>query len=75
MNDLNDIVHDPKKIKMLILLLRMSKKKAPLPFNINDVADTEIVDYNNDTNINDVSSDNSVQIAAKKTINKYKNLI
>ena len=74
-NDLNDIVHDPKKKKMLILLLRMSKKKAPLPFNINDVADTEIVDYNNDTNINDVSSDNSAQIAAKKTINKYKNLI
>ena len=46
---------------MLILLLRMSKKKAPLPFNINDVADAETVDYNNDTNINDVSSDNSAK--------------
>ena len=43
----------------------MSKKKTPLPFNINDVADAETVDYNNGTNINDVSSDNSAQIAAK----------
>ena len=74
-NDLDDIVHDPKKLKMLMLLLRMSKRKSPLPFNINDVADTETVDYKYDTNINDVSSDNSAQIAAKKTVNKYKNLI
>ena len=60
---------------MLILLLRMSKRKSPFPFNINDVADAETVDYKYDTNINDVSSDNSAQIAAKKTVNKYKNLI
>ena len=52
----------------------MSKKNTSLPFNINDVADAETVDYSNDTNINDVSSDNSEQIAAKKTVNKYKNL-
>ena len=53
----------------------MSKRKSPFPFNINDVADAETVDYKYDTNINDVSSDNSAQIAAKKTVNKYKNLI
>ena len=53
---------------MLILLLRMSKRKSPFPFNINDVADAETVDYKYDTNINDVSSDNSAQIAAKKLL-------
>ena len=49
----------------------MSKKKTPLPFNIIDVADAETVDYNNETNINDVSSSKKAQIAAKKFANKY----
>ena len=49
----------------------MSKKKTPLPFNINDVADAETVDYNNETNINDVSPSKKAQIAAKKFANKY----
>ena len=48
----------------------MSKKKTPLPFNINDVADAETVDYNNETNINVVSSSKKAQIAAKKIANK-----
>ena len=52
----------------------MAKKKAPLPFNISDVADAEMVNYNNDTNINDVFSKKSAQIAAKKIVKKYKNL-
>ena len=52
----------------------MSKKKTPLPFNIIDVADAETVDYNNETNINDVSSSKKAQIAAKKFANKYQNL-
>ena len=49
-------------------------KKTPLPFNINDVADAETIDSNNDTNINDISSSKSAQIAAKKIVTKYKNL-
>ena len=52
----------------------MFKKKTPLPFNINDVGDAETVDYNNDTNINDVLSSKNAQIAAKKIVKKYKNL-
>ena len=35
---------------------KLTKEKAQLPFNISDVADTEAVDCNNDTNINDVFS-------------------
>ena len=49
-------------------------KKTPLPFNINDVAAAETIDSNNDTNINDISSSKSAQIAAKKIVTKYKNL-
>ena len=33
----------------------LSKKKAPIPFNISDIADAETVEYNNDTNINDLN--------------------
>ena len=53
---------------------KLAKKEAPLLFNINDVADAETVDYNKDTNISDVSSNKSVQIAARKIVKKYKNL-
>ena len=38
--------------------------------NINDVADAETVDCNKDTNINDISSSKSAQIAAEKIVNK-----
>ena len=34
----------------------MTKEQAHLRFNISDVADAEVVDYNNDTKINDVFS-------------------
>ena len=37
----------------------ISRKKA-LPFNINDIADAETIDFNNDTNINDISSSKKV---------------
>ena len=50
----------------------ISRKKAPLPFNITDIADAETIDFNNDTNINHASSTKSAQIAAKKIVNKYK---
>ena len=38
----------------------ISRKKAPLPFNINDIADAETIDFSNDTNINDISSSKKV---------------
>ena len=51
----------------------ISRKKAPLPFNINDIADAKTTDFNNYTNINDVSSSKSAQIAAKKLLINMKN--
>ena len=51
-----------------------SRKKSPLPFDISGVADAETVDYNNDTNINDVLSNKSTPIAAKKIVKKYRDL-
>ena len=53
---------------------KISKERSTSPFYINDVADAETVDYNKDTNISDVSSNKSVQIAARKIVKKYKNL-
>ena len=51
----------------------LEKKKVDVPFNISDVPDAETIDYNKDTNINNVLSSKSPQIAAKKVINKYNN--
>ena len=51
----------------------ISWKKTPLPFNINDVADAETIDFNKDTNIGNVSSSKSLQIAAKKLLISIKN--
>ena len=51
----------------------LAKKKVDVPFNISDVPDAETIDYNKDTNINNVLSSKSPQIAAKKVINKYNN--
>ena len=51
----------------------MAKKKVAVPFNISDVPGAETIDYDKDTNINDVLSSKSAQIAAKKVINKYNN--
>ena len=73
-SDLNDIASGPKKNKNAQIAAKkivqkykkLAKKKAPVPFNINDVADAETIDYNKDTNINDVFSSKSAQIAAKK---------
>ena len=53
----------------------LSKKKVPIPFNISDIADAATVDYNNDTNINDVNDiahnkNKNAQIAAKKIVKK-----
>ena len=40
---------------------------------ISDIAETETVNYNNDTNMNDVSSNKSAQITAQKIVKKYRN--
>ena len=56
-----------------------SKKKAPIPFNISDIVDAATVDYNNDTNINNLhdvapNKNRNTQITAKKIVKKYRNL-
>ena len=52
----------------------LAKKKAPIPFDINDVGDPETINHNNDTNISNVLSNKSAQIAAQKIVKKYRNL-
>ena len=51
----------------------ISWRKAPLPFNINDLADAERIDFNNNFDIINVSSSKSTQIAAKKLLISVKN--
>ena len=46
---------------------KISRKKTPFLFNISDIADAEPVDYNNDTNIGNVSSNKRAQITAKNS--------
>lgn len=80
--DLNDIADGLKKNKnaqiaaqnILQKYKKMSKKKVPLPFDLNDIVDTKAVYYNNDTNINYVLSSKGAEITATKIVNKYKNL-
>ena len=85
-SDLNNIPFGfsaPKKTKSAQIAARkkivqkykkLSKKKLSLPFNISDTANAETVDCNDDTNINDVSSNKGAQITAKKIAKKYRNL-
>ena len=40
------------------------RKKTPFPFNKSDVADGEMVDYNNDYNISVVLSNKTTEITA-----------
>ena len=60
-----------KKKKNVNKYKNLSRKKAPTPFNVSDIADTATVDYNNDTNItnlNDIgpNKNTNAQIAEKK---------
>ena len=48
------------QLKIFYKNKNISRKKAPLPFNINDIADAETIDFNNDTNINYISSSKKV---------------
>ena len=52
----------------------LAKKKAPIPFDISDVADIETINHNNNTNISNILSNKSAQIAAQKIVKKYRNL-
>ena len=80
--DLNDIADGLKKNKnaqiaaqnILQKYKKMSKKKVPLPFDLNDIVDAKAVYYNNDTNINYVLSSKGAEITATKIVSKYKNL-
>ena len=54
--------------------MKFRGKRAPIPFNLADLADAESVVYKNDTNLQDVSSSNSAQIAAKNISNKHKKM-
>ena len=72
MSDLNDIASGPKNNKNAQIAAKkivkkykkIAKKNSRISSKINDVAETETVNYNNDTNINDVSSNKIAQIAA-----------
>ena len=45
-----------------------------LPFNLSDVADADTVDYNEDTNIQDLNLNRNAILTTKKISNKYKNI-
>ena len=72
-NNRNKIAQIAAK-KKLQRYKKISRKRTRFPFNINDVADAEMVDYHNNTNISDASSNKIAQIADKKIVKKYKNL-
>ena len=52
----------------------MRTKTKPLPFNLLDVADADTVDYNGDTNIQDVNLNKIAILTAKKISDKYRNI-
>ena len=45
---------------------KMRSKKQSLPFNLSDIANTETVDYNDDTNLQDTNMDRTAVLTAKK---------
>ena len=52
----------------------MRTKTKPLPFNLLDVADADTVDYNGDTNIQDVNLIKIAILTTKKISDKYRNI-
>ena len=52
----------------------MRNKRAPIPFNLDRLADTDSVFYANNTDLQDVSSSRVANIAAKKILQKYKKM-
>ena len=67
---------------MLVLVLKkisqkykkIRNKRAPIPFNLNRLGDTDSVVYANDTDLQDVSSSRGANIAAKNILQKYKKM-
>ena len=52
----------------------MRNKRAPIPFNLDRLADTDSVVYVNDTDLGDVSSSKGANIAARRISQKYKKM-
>ena len=52
----------------------MRAKTQSFPFNLSDIADAETIDYNDDTNLQDVNMNRNTILAAQKISNKYKNI-
>ena len=72
-------VHKQLQKKVVQKYQNLSQKKAPIPFNVTDIADAATIDYNNNTNIDDPIDNTSnknknAQIAAKNIVKKYRNL-
>ena len=53
---------------------KMRSKRAPIPFNLATLAETDNVTYSNNTNLEEVSSSKNEAIAAKKISQKHKNM-
>ena len=51
---------------------KMRNKRAPIPFNLDRLTDTDSVVYANDTDLMDVLSSKGASIAARKISQKYK---
>ena len=54
---------------------KMRSKKQSLPFNLSDIANTETVDYNDDTNLQDTNMDRTAVLTAKKISEKYRKIL
>ena len=52
----------------------MRARTQSFPFNLSDIADAETIDYNDDTNLQDVNMNRNTILAAQKISNKYKNI-
>lgn len=52
----------------------MRNKRPPIPFNLTRLAEEDSVVYDNDTDLRDVASNKSANIAAKKISEKYKRM-
>ena len=50
---------------------KMRNKRAPIPFNLNRLTDTDSVVYANDTDLTYVLSSKGASIAARKISQKY----
>ena len=53
---------------------KVRAKKELFPFNLADIADAETIDYNDDTNLQDVNMNRNTILVAQKISNKYKNI-